>query len=75
MRRNTPPRITENTASTGGIFSCFFAPKFFAIRTESPSVKPVMVVIKKLMGVVVTPMADSDSSPSTLPTINASAQL
>ena len=32
------------------MLSCFFAPKFLAIRTDRPSVKPVMVVMKKLMG-------------------------
>lgn len=57
------------------MLSCFFAPKFLAIRTDRPSVKPVMVVMKKLMGMDVTPMAERDSSPSTLPTMKASAQL
>ena len=67
--------ITEKTANVGGISSFFFAPYFFAIKTDSPAVKPVMVVIKKLIGVVVTPIAESDNSPSKFPTINASAQL
>ena len=49
--------------------------KRFAIRTERPSVKPVIVVMKKLIGVVVAPIAESESSPSVFPTIKASAQL
>ena len=49
--------------------------EFFAIKTESPNVNPVIIVIKKFMGVVVAPIAANEISPSTFPTIKASAQL
>ena len=74
-KTKTLPNIIEITVNISGIFSFSWLPKFFAIKTERPNVNPVIIVMKKLIGVVVEPMAANEISPFTFPTIKASTQL
>ena len=68
-------KITAKPESRFLFFSVLPSPKFLAASTERPSAKPVMSVIKKLTTAVVEPIAARAVSPSTFPTIKASAQL
>lgn len=74
-KRKRTAKSKEKVARICGMADLSPLPYFWAQRIESPRVKPVMMVRNRFTTVPVAPTAANAGSPSTRPTIKASAQL